>query len=367
MIIRNGLVFGEDGLYTSKDIFIEGGRIVSDKEGLSDRTSIDASGLKVIPGLIDIHSHGAAGYDFSDGSKKGLVEILKYQKSQGITSYCPTSMSLPEQMLMKAFKTAADLEKDEKNARIVGINMEGPFLDVVKKGAHRAEYIKKPDIEMFKKCNEISGNQIKIVTLAPDIKGGEKFIEELQNQVVIALGHTEADYETCIHGLKKGANHITHLYNAMLPLGHREPGLVGAAFDCENCTVELIGDGVHVHPSVVRMTFQLFGSKRVILVSDSMRATGMENGKYDLGGQTVVVENGKATLTDGTIAGSAVNLFTCVKRVISMGVPEGMALLAATRNPAKRIGIYHDTGSLTAGKRADIVLTDQNLNVLEVL
>ena len=352
MIIKNGKVFQEDGSYKVTDLYIENGRIVSSAEEVTDKTELDASGLKVLPGLVDIHSHGAIRHDFSDADVEGLKAILQYEKSQGITSYCPTSMTLPKEELLKIFQTAKDVEQDETCARIVGINMEGPFLDPVKKGAHVEGYIRKPDVEFFRECNESAGGMIKLVTLAPNMEGAKEFIQELHNQV---------------EAMELGALHVTHLYNAMNPMGHREPGVIGAAADNEKCMVELIGDGIHIHPVTVRNTFRLFGDSRVILISDSMMATGMENGIYELGGQEVTMKDRKATLADGTIAGSATCLFDCMKSVISMGVPEREAILAATANPARSIGIYDEVGSLAPGKRADIVLTDDELNVVKVL
>ena len=272
-----------------------------------------------------------------------------------------------EEELLKIFQTAKDLEQDETCARIVGINMEGPFLDPAKKGAHVEGYIRKPDIEFFRACNEAAGGMIKLVTLAPNMEGSEEFIRELHNEVVISIGHTAADYGCAAEAMKEGALHVTHLYNAMNSMGHREPGVIGAAADNQDCMVEMIGDGIHIHPVTVRNTFRLFGDSRVVLISDSMMATGMENGLYELGGQEVTMKDRKATLADGTIAGSATCLFDCMKCVISMGVPEREAILAATANPARSIGIYNEVGSLTPGKRADIVLTDEELNIVKVL
>ena len=337
MIIKNGKVFQEDGSYKVTDLYVENGRIVASADEVTDKTELDASGLKVLPGLVDIHSHGAVRHDFSDADVDGLRTILQYEKSHGITSYCPTSMTLPKEELLKIFQTAKDVEQDETCARIVGINMEGPFLDSAKKGAHVEGYIRKPDIEFFRACNEAAGGMIKLVTLAPNMEGSEEFIRELHNEVVISIGHTAADYGCAAEAMKEGALHVTHLYNAM------------------NSMV------------TVRNTFRLFGDSRVVLISDSMMATGMENGLYELGGQEVTMKDRKATLADGTIAGSATCLFDCMKCVISMGVPEREAILAATANPARSIGIYDEVGSLAPGKRADIVLTDEELNIVKVL
>ena len=367
MIIKNGNVFQEDGSYKVTDLYIENGRIAASEDEVTDKTQLDAAGLKVLPGLVDIHSHGAVRHDFSDADATGLKKILKYEKAHGITSYCPTSMTLPMEQLIRIFASATEVEQNDSCARIVGLNMEGPFLDPAKKGAHVEEYIRKPDIEFFRECNEAAGGLIKLVTLAPNMEGSEEFIRELHNEVVISIGHTAADYNCAAEAMKQGALHVTHLYNAMNPMGHREPGVIGAAADNENCMVELIGDGIHIHPATVRNTFRLFGDSRVVLISDSMMATGMENGIYELGGQEVTMKDRKATLADGTIAGSATCLFGCMKSVISMGVPEREAILAATANPARSIGIYDEVGSLTPGKRADIVLTDEELNIVKVL
>ena len=203
MIIKNGKVFQEDGSYKVTDLYIERGRIVASAEEVTDKTELDASGLKVLPGLVDIHSHGAVRHDFSDADVEGLRTILQYEKSQGITSYCPTSMTLPKEELLKIFQTAKDVEQDETCARIVGINMEGPFLDPAKKGAHVEEYIRKPDVEFFRACNEAAGGLIKLVTLAPNMEGAEEFIRELHNEVVISIGHTAAGYDCAAEAMKE--------------------------------------------------------------------------------------------------------------------------------------------------------------------
>ena len=211
MIIKNGKVFQEDGSYKVTDLYVENGRIVASADEVTDKTQLDASGLKVLPGLVDIHSHGAVRHDFSDADVDGLRTILQYEKSHGITSYCPTSMTLPKEELLKIFQTAKDVEQDETCTRIVGINMEGPFLDPVKKGAHVEGYIRKPDIEFFRACNEAAGGMIKLVTLAPNMEGSEEFIRELHNEVVISIGHTAADYGCAAEAMKEGALHVTHL------------------------------------------------------------------------------------------------------------------------------------------------------------
>ena len=366
MIIKDGLVYQEDKTFVKKDLYIENGKIAGSPAEVTDKTEVDASGLLVLPGLVDVHSHGAVGCDFSDGDMEGLGRILAYERAHGVTSYCPTSMTIHKDELRRIFKAMGSFSESGEMAHVAGINMEGPFLDVSKKGAHLAEHILAPDAEFFRECNASSGNKIRLVTLAPNVEGALEFIRELHGEVVISLGHTAADYETAKQALKAGANHVTHLCNAMMPLEHRNPGLIGAASEDENCYAELISDGIHVHESMVRAVFRMFPG-RVVLISDSMRATGMEDGTYDLGGQQVTVNGRLATLASGTIAGSATNLYDCMRTAVSFGIPKEEAIAAATMNPAKSIGVYGEVGSLTPGKRADVVLADQNLNLVKVM
>lgn len=370
MIIKNGLVFQENKSFQKLDVEICNKYLTKigeiDLSHTPDSEVIDATGLYVLPGLIDIHSHGAVGHDFSDGNVEGLKEILAYEYTHGITTYCPTSMTIEKDDILSMFDSVKDWEHKEGLADFAGINMEGPFLDPAKKGAHREECIMKPDAAFFRACNEACGGRIKLVTLAPNVEGAMEFIDELKNEVVISLGHTGTDYATAKTALERGAHHVTHLYNAMNPFTHRAPGLIGAASEHGACHAELICDGIHIHESVVRATFKLFPD-RVVLISDSMRATGMPNGTYDLGGQEVTVSGALATLADGTIAGSATNLFDCMRTAISFGIPKEEAIAAATMNPAKAIGIYEKTGSLTVGKRADVILVDQDFHLVKVL
>lgn len=383
MIITNGAVFGEDKTFSVRDLYIENGRIVPDREQVSDTATLDAEGLYVLPGLIDVHSHGACGYDFSDADNEGLRQILRYEAKHGITTYCPTTMALPKERLLKIFTAANDFMEalenisgaspagsahDERDrlSHIGGFHMEGPFLDPKKRGAHKEEYLLAPDAGFFRACSQCSGNRIRLVTLAPDTDNALSFIKELHGEVAISLGHTSADYLTCKAALKAGARHVTHLYNAMTPFHHREPGLIGAAAESADCMAELICDGIHVHESMVRAAFRLFPG-RIVLISDSMRATGMGDGVYELGGQKVTVTGKQAVLEDGTVAGSVTNLYDCMRTAVSFGIPLEEAVAAAAYNPARSIGIYDSVGSLTPGKRADILLADKELNLLRVL
>ena len=366
MIIKGGKVFQEDGSFLEQTIYINDHRLVDKAEYQDDGEVIDAEGLLVLPGLVDIHSHGAAGEDFSDGNPEGLKKILQYEKRCGITSYCPTSMTFPKERLRQIFASIKGAQTEE-GAKVVGINMEGPFLDPVKKGAHVEEWIAAPDAAFVRELNQDADGLVRLVTLAPNMDGAEEFIKEMHEEVCISLGHTAADYDCASRAMKLGAHHVTHLYNAMQPFGHRAPGLIGAAMDDPECMVELICDGYHIHPSAIRAAFRMFGPERVILISDSMRATGMENGTYELGGQEVTVKDRKAVLKDGTLAGSATNLYGCMCKAVEFGIPLEQAIMAATANPARSIGIFDRVGSIRIGKQADLLLVSENLELKRVI
>ena len=366
MIIKGGKVFQEDGSFLEQTLYVNDHRLVDKAEYQDDGKVIDAEGLLVLPGLVDIHSHGAAGEDFSDGNPEGLKKILQYEKRCGITSYCPTSMTFPKERLRQIFASIKGAQTEE-GAKVVGINMEGPFLDPAKKGAHVEKWIAAPDAAFVRELNQDVDGLVRLVTLAPNMDGAEEFIKEMHEEVCISLGHTAADYDCASRAMKLGAHHVTHLYNAMQPFGHRAPGLIGAAMDDPECMVELICDGYHIHPSAIRAAFRLFGPERVILISDSMRAAGMENGTYELGGQEVTVKDRKAVLKDGTLAGSATNLYGCMCKAVEFGIPLEQAIMAATANPARSIGIFDRVGSIRIGKQADLLLASENLELKRVI
>ncbi len=372
MIITNASVYTEDGRFLSRDIYIEKDHFVDDKERVSDKTQVDGTGCVAIPGLTDIHFHGCVGYDFCDGTKEAIDAMAAYEASVGVTNIVPATMTLGEETLLNICKTAKAYREEgthEKRARLYGINMEGPFVAESKKGAQNGKYIRKPDMDMFDRLNEASGNMVKLIAIAPEVEGAMEFIEKKHREAVISLAHTASDYDTAIRAFEKGASHVTHLYNAMNPYTHRAPGVAGAAADTQKAEVELICDGVHIHPAAVRTTFKIFGDDRIILISDSMMATGLEDGDYSLGGQAVKVVGNRATLKDGTIAGSATNLMDCMRTaVLQMGIPLESAVKCAAVNPAKSVGIYDSCGSITPGKIANVILLKkENLALKQVV
>lgn len=304
MKITNGLVFTEEGLFERHDVFVENG-VFAEKSG---GEVINADGLLVIPGLVDTHFHGCAGHDFSDGTDEAVSAIVRYELECGVTTICPAVMALPETELECVFAAAGNCKSDV----LAGVNMEAPFLSPEKSGAHDKRFLCAQDVALFDRLNALSGGKIKIVTVAPELENANGFINAASETSSVSLGHSAADYDCAVRAFACGANRVTHLFNAMSPFSHRAPGIIGAAADC-GAYAELICDGVHVHPSAVRLAFSIFGDK-IILISDSMRAAGLPDGTYALGGQDVTVAGGKAVVagTD-TIAGSVFTLADCLR------------------------------------------------------
>lgn len=328
---------------------------------------VDAQGLLVLPGLTDIHTHGAVRADFSDGDLEGLRRIQAYQAGVGVTQFCPTSMTLGLDRLGQIFQGLADLkdlkEEDEasQGAEILGIHMEGPYVSPAKLGAQNPAYVAQAQYEDFARLAELSGHRISLVSLAPEMPGALDFIRKTAGETLVSVAHTQANYDQTLAAFEAGARHLTHMFNAMPGLHHREPGPIAAARDWPDVTVEVIGDGVHIHPAMVRLAFALFPG-RVCLVSDSMRATGLAAGEYDLGGQKVWVQGKEARLAQGALAGSVTNLADVLRGVYAMGVPLEEAVYAATACPAQAIGQGQLYGSLTPGSYANFILADQALD-----
>lgn len=366
MTIKNALVLSEDFEFYPSDICIKGGKIADIGQDLSGSDAYDASGLYAVPGFVDIHTHGCVGYDACDGNLDGYSKMCDYYASKGVTSFLFTSMTLPEDVLARLFAGIDEFCLAHKGGAVPeGIYFEGPFINREKKGAQAEEYIIPPYYDTLKRLDKVSGSRIKVVAVAPEVDGALDFIKKASQEYAITLAHTAADYDTASAAAQAGATLVTHLYNGMSIPSHRAPGVPGAAFD-NGMYVEVICDGFHLHPSVVRTVFKVAGAERVVLVSDSMQAAGMPDGKYTLGGQAVTVKDGRATLVSGVIAGSSINMHTALKNVVSWGIKLEDAVRAATINPAKAAGIDKEIGSISAGKYADIVLLDRELNIKDV-
>ncbi|MEE1229066.1 MAG: N-acetylglucosamine-6-phosphate deacetylase [Lachnospiraceae bacterium] len=320
----------------------------------------------LIPGLVDIHMHGADGADLGDGTDDSLHKIAAYEARCGITSFCPTTMTVNKDQILQSMTTAGNFVRDKKDARVLGVTMEGPFVSPEKRGAQAAKNMMLPDGAFFDQCQDAAKGKIRQVVLAPELEGALDFIKAYHDKVIISLGHTAADYDTCCKALDNGANHVTHLFNAMSPFHHRDPGLVGAARDFD-AYVEVICDGIHIHQSMIRAITDLFPLDRICLISDSMEATGLADGRYALGGQPVNVNGPLATLDDGTIAGSVTNLFQCMRRAMDYGFPMQDAIRCASLIPARSLHLDDKIGSIAEGKCADFVCVDDEFNIKYVV
>ena len=367
MWYTNAKIFTPTG-YIHGSFEVQGSHFVTIiPEKSDDRQAIDLCGAKVIPGLVDIHTHGNSGADFSDGDLSGLQRMARYLARQGVTSFAPTSMTLPYETLAKAFDTARELHDNRPTdcARVMGIHMEGPFFSEAKKGAQNAAYLQKPDFNAFEALQNGCRNLIRIVDVAPELEGAVQFTEQAKTLCRVSVAHTDATYNEAKMVFEAGATHITHLFNGMPPIHHRKPGIIGAGSERENVTAELICDSLHVHPSAVRMAFRLFPG-RICLISDALRCCGMPEGTYSLGGQTVILKDRATRLPDGTLAGSVVSLSDCLRNAVAFGIPEVDAIQSATIVPAKEINADDEIGSIEPGKLADFIVCDDDLKPVRV-
>ena len=323
--------------------------------------AIDLNGATVIPGLVEVHSHGNSGADFSDGDYEGLKAMAKYYAECGATSFAPASMTLPYDVLSKAFATAKQLKEEapEGYSRIMGIQMEGPYFSYAKRGAQNPDYLKEPDFEGFKKLYDDCGGLVRIVDIAPELPGAAEFVAKAKDLCTVSIAHTDSDYDHAKAAVDAGVTHLTHLYNAMPGIHHRNPGVIPACVENEKVQAEIICDGYHIHPASVRLAFKMF-KDRMVLVSDSGRCAGQPEGyQFDLGGQMAEIRGGVAKLVGSeTIACSASNMWACLTNVLAWGISEEEAIRAASYNPAKALGVQDQIGSIESGKLADFVITN---------
>ena len=353
-------------------ITIEHGKIENiAKEILSvpaDEEEYDLSGLILIPGFIDLHVHGAMGADTSDGTEDAIARVASYLAEHGVTSFCPTTMMIPKDSLERVLIASEHYAREERNgAKTLGVRLEGPFLSKEQCGVQNTEYAMLPSEEYVTELLKgFPKDLISIIDIAPELDGAMDFIRSLKNDYVLSCAHTSATFQCCKEAIAAGMKHGTHLFNAMNVMHHHEPGAVGALLDDPSVTCELICDGLHVHPAVLKIAIAVLGEDRAVVVSDSMRAAGMPDGEYDLGGKTVRVTNGRTDSGDGRLAGSTTNIHTEFLNLLKLGFPLKTALKACTLNPAKVIGKDKETGTLEIGKYADMVAMDQEYRIRKV-
>ena len=360
MLIKNAKVFVGKSFVDADILFEEKILAIGKLDGEAD---LDAEGGYVIPGLVDIHTHGAVGEDFSDGKAEGMQPMADYYAAHGVTSFLATTMTLKEEVLTPAMHVIRDFKRTG-GAKCAGVHLEGPFLGYAKRGAQAAENLHAPDAALFDRLNEASGGQVKMVTVACEEEGAMEFISYVAKTAAVSLGHTSCDYDQAMEAFARGASHATHLFNGMDGLHHRKPGIVAAAMDA-GASVELICDGLHIHPAVIRLVHKLYGEK-LNLISDSLRCAGMPDGDYELGGQPITVKNGKATLSGtDTLAGSSISMLDALRNVVGFGISLADAVYAASTAPAQAAGL-NDVGTLQAGKCADLVVLDKDLKLKAV-
>lgn len=325
----------------------------------------------VVPGFIDEHVHGAAGSDAMDGTMEDLGKIANVLASEGTTAFLATTMTQSPENITKALKAVKAYRElsPESGAEILGVHLEGPFISKDFVGAQPIEYLAKPSVEVFKKYQDASGDCVRIVTLAPEVEGSTELIKYLVSQNIVAsIGHTNATYVDVKKAVEVGATNLTHTYNAMKPLHHREVGTVGSGFLFDELNCECICDGIHVSGPAIQLLHKNKPADKMTLITDAMRAKHMPDGVSELGGQVVIVKNGEARLENGTLAGSVLKMNNAVKNVMKfLNLPLEEVVKLASQNPAKNLGVFDQMGSIKEGKRADFVILDKDLNVVQTV
>ncbi|WP_445194277.1 N-acetylglucosamine-6-phosphate deacetylase [Staphylococcus xylosus] len=372
-VIANGRIYTENETIEKGYILIENGKIIQIAEGeyQGDLTTIDVKGQHVLPGFIDIHMHGGYGEDAMDASFEGLKHLSESLLSEGTTSFLATTMTQSDENIIKALKNIVDYQEKQDSlnaASIVGIHLEGPFISEYKVGAQNPAYVQRPSVEKVQQFQEIANNQIKVMTFAPEVEGADETLSTLHNQINFSIGHTVATFDEVNEAVAQGAKHVTHLYNAGTPFEHRNPGLSGAAWLNDDLSTESIVDGIHSHPASVKIAYKQKGNKRFFLITDAMRAKGMPDGEYDLGGQNVVVKGSEARLASGALAGSILKMNEGLKNLIAYtGASLDDLWRVTSLNQAIALKIEGDKGSIAIGKDADIVVVDDDIQVLTTI
>ncbi|UEX90835.1 N-acetylglucosamine-6-phosphate deacetylase [Staphylococcus ratti] len=371
-VIQGGTIYTEDGTIEEGHIKIKDGIIEYIGHSLynGDLEVIHVPNSHILPGFIDLHIHGGYGHDAMDASMDGLKHLSEHLLSEGTTSYLATTMTQSNEAITKALNSIAAYKQQQsiKEAEILGVHLEGPFISENKVGAQNPKFVQRPTIQQLDTFQKEADHLIKVVTIAPEVEGAHEVIRHFSKDIIFSIGHTVATFDEANEAVKYGAKHVTHLYNAATPFTHRDPGVFGAAWTNPFLHCELIGDGIHSHPDSVNIAFKMNGISNMFLITDAMRAKGLGPGKYDLGGQNVVVTNETARLESGALAGSILKMNVGLKNLIHFTKQSLEDLWRVTSyNQAKALNILHQKGSLQEGKHADIVILDNDINVLKTI
>lgn len=370
ILLRNIKIITPSEVLIGYEVLVKQGKIMKidlqeNMQNIEFDEIIDGKGQYLSPGFIDIHNHGNSGYDFMDSTIEAIDSIGKYHLQNGVTSYLGTVLTQSYENIVEAVKNIANYENKENSSQILGIHLEGPFFSHSKKGAQPDKFIRDPDIIFIKELIKISDNKLKMVSIAPEKDGALELIRYLKEKnVAVSMAHSNATYEEAMNGINNGVTISTHLYNGMRSFNHREPGIVGASLTDDRVCCELICDRIHLHDAAIKLALKAKGTDKAVLVSDAMRAAGLKDGEFELGGQKVMVINGEARLSDGSLAGSTLNLNKAVYNMVKfLNVPIHEAVKMASLSPARAIGVHVNKGSIEVGKDADILLLDDNVNV----
>ncbi|MFD1038894.1 N-acetylglucosamine-6-phosphate deacetylase [Virgibacillus byunsanensis] len=372
ILIKNAKLFCENKMINNGHLLIEQGlisAIFSEQPNLTELPNyvriVDGTNLNLIPGFIDGHIHGAAGADVMDATEEALDTMANVLPEEGTTSFLATTITHSPENIEKALRNVAVYKSKLGKAEVIGVHLEGPFIEKSKKGAQPVEYILEPTIEQFKEWQNTSGNKIMTITMAPEHDADGSFIKYVsQTGVNVSAGHTGTNFEGIKNAIKHGLSQVTHLCNAMTGIHHRDIGVVGAALRLKEIRAELIADGIHVSKEMMQLIYNNMGSERLLLITDSMRAKCLHAGDYELGGQAVTVTHDRAVLDDGTLAGSILKMYQGAQQMLALDdVSIQHIINMASINPAKQVGIYEKKGSLKVGKDADMLLVDDELNI----
>lgn len=368
IVIKSGMVFSKEGSFSIKDVLIDKSTISRLDRDINEAQAeaFDADGCYVVPGFIDLHTHGANGIEFMYSSPEEIDSVTEFFAAMGVTSFLPTTITAPLVKIVEAIKNIRKAkEAGTKGSKILGINLEGPFINRKYKGSHPEEYIINPSAELLNSLVNISGGNIRIVGIAPEMDRNDEIYQRFRNSsIILSVAHTELNYSDAQDVFNKGISHVTHLFNSMLGMHHREPGLVGAAFDNDNATVELIADCVHIHPPILRIAVRCKTPDRIALITDSSMAAGLDDGEYTLGGRKIIVKDGISKLSTGVLSGTTLTMINAVRLMNQkVGIRLEDVVKMASEVPARILHIDDKKGSIDAGKDADITVLDKDLNV----